>query len=604
MDFFQSVFWTLLFVVIFWVCINGIVKLFKIQKKGLEVGPVYLIAKTSKLNNLIDRIARKFPRFWKVIFYIGIGFGYLGMGVVMYFLAVNLFQLLTNPQPANAVVPLIPGITVTGQPLLYFLIGVAVIAVTHEFAHGVAARLESIKLKSVGVMVLLFLFGAFVEIDEYSMSKRSRLGRLSVYAAGSFSNFVIGFFSFLIVTSMYSNVPAGVEVVDSIENSPAYGKIGANDVIIEVNGVTISSSEDFDREIAKIRPLQVANLTVLDLETNTYRNILINTGFNPSYASLGPSRCRFQPEEDLINIISGTNTTERDINRIKEIDNLFLNFSSSANLLNFTFSLNISKYSEVLDGEINKIIVNISGIFNNSSNNVSIYLINHTNTQNNVLLKNKNNTRVINHKYLNISSSSPNLSSLILQNSIIECMIVVNNTQNFNLALNEFSFYVITNETNGWFGIYSFDYLPAAGVGQFLYRSLNQRENPLFQTFFYIWLLSWGIAFMNVLPFPFFDGDKLIVDLIAKPGEFYPVLPPEEEKNNRDNDYDEEKEESSNGNSENPKNRKEQKTPWTYKHTIIWIIRGIAIFLLVANIALSIYWMIITGNYNIFEFLF
>ena len=77
---------------------------------------------------------------------IGIIFGYFGLGFVMYYLTVNLIQLIIQPQITNVVAPLIPGVTVYGQPLLYVLISIGVIAVSHEFAHGIAARLDKIRL--------------------------------------------------------------------------------------------------------------------------------------------------------------------------------------------------------------------------------------------------------------------------------------------------------------------------------------------------------------------------------------------------------------------------------------------------------------------------
>ncbi|TFF85488.1 MAG: hypothetical protein EU551_03925 [Promethearchaeota archaeon] len=589
MDIYTQLLWTLIIFVIFWVCLNGIVRLFKLQKKGIEVGPITLIAKTQKLNSFINRIARKFPRFWKVFFYIGIIFGYIGLGFVMYYLTVNLIQLIINPQVTNVVAPLIPGVTVYGQPLLYVLIAIGVIAVSHEFAHGIAARLDKVKLKSVGIMVLAVFFAAFVEIDEHSITKRKKLGRLSVFAAGSFANFVVGFFSFLVISSMYSNVAAGVKVAYSVADGPSYGILQPNDVIIEVNGTKISSGTDFDDQITNIKPLQKVNFTLLDLEPNTYRNELVRTGFNPSYTSTGLSRCRFAPEEN-ITITEGVNASDLNLDKIAEVDNQLMNFSSVSNLLNLTFHLNMSQYSGILSGDIDKIMINISGKLNNIGNNISIYLINHTDYSNNLNLIIEDNISRVNYQYINISSNNYNLSQ-VMNDSIISCVIFINNTNNFNLSLNEFSFYIVTEDTIGWYGIYSYNYYPAAGLGQYIYRSLEPSDNPLFQTFFYIWLLSWGVAIMNLLPTAPFDGGRLITDLISEPGEVFPI-PPEE---NGDEEEDKDKEKQ--------KKNKKEKIPWTWKKILIWGFRIFAIFLLVANIALSIYWMLMTGNYNIFEFL-
>jgi len=601
MDILEQIFWTMVFILIFWVCVNVVVKLFKLQGRGVEAGPIHLIAKTKKLNQAIDRIARKFPRFWRVFFYIGIVIGYISVGFIMYFLAFNLYELITNPKPTNAVVPLIPGITVTGMPLVYVLIAIGVIAVSHEIAHGIAARLESVKLKSVGLMVLIVLFAAFVEIDEYSMSKRKKFGRLSVYAAGSFANFVVGLFAFIFMTSMYASNPAGVLVQSTVYGGPSYGLLQPKDVIIKVNGTSITNGEDFDLEISKIKPLQVANFSLYNLNTGIYRTELVRTGFNPSYESTSASRCRYTPEKS-VGVISGENISKLDINYVKEVDNLQMIFNSESKLLNITFLLNISRYRGIMKGEIEKIMVNITGRFNTTVSNALIYLTNFTDLTNKCLLFKSSSIQTLSGKYLNISSDVSNLSHYISKDSMIKCEVLINASSDFQLLLDEFSFYIITNETIGWYGIYTYDYYPPEGLGKYLYGKLTPYENPVFQSLFYIWMLSWGVALMNLLPCPPFDGDRLVLDLIAEPGEIYPVPPKEEEREKEDK---KDGTESNHGEKEKIKKQEEKvKIPWTYKKVILWIIRGVAIFLLCSNIGLSIYWMVMTGNYNIFDFLF
>src|SRR3990172_274290 len=51
-------------------------------------------------------------------------------------------------------------------PLGYGIFGLAVAIILHEFSHGILSRAANIRIKSLGVIFLIFPIGAFVEPDE------------------------------------------------------------------------------------------------------------------------------------------------------------------------------------------------------------------------------------------------------------------------------------------------------------------------------------------------------------------------------------------------------------------------------------------------------
>ncbi len=83
------------------------------------------------------------------------------------------------------------------MPLGYGLIALVTVIVVHEFAHGILARAEGIRIKSIGVLLLAIIPGAFVEPDEEEVKKANRLSKLRIYAAGSIFN--IGFAAIALV---------------------------------------------------------------------------------------------------------------------------------------------------------------------------------------------------------------------------------------------------------------------------------------------------------------------------------------------------------------------------------------------------------------------
>src|SRR3989344_8635488 len=99
----------------------------------------------------------------------------------------------------------LPGVKIPGLPYLGFwhwIITIFILALVHEFCHGILARLYNLKIKSSGLAILGVLLpivpAAFVEPDEKKLFKKKKKEQLSVLAAGPFSNLVLAGIIFLI----------------------------------------------------------------------------------------------------------------------------------------------------------------------------------------------------------------------------------------------------------------------------------------------------------------------------------------------------------------------------------------------------------------------
>src|SRR5439155_1593328 len=70
-------------------------------------------------------------------------------------------------------------------PLGYGILGLAVAIILHEFSHGILSRVANIKIRSLGLIFLIFPIGAFVEPDEDELRAlpRREAGRLYVDGA-------------------------------------------------------------------------------------------------------------------------------------------------------------------------------------------------------------------------------------------------------------------------------------------------------------------------------------------------------------------------------------------------------------------------------------
>jgi len=218
----------------------------KLSEKGIDAGfPFFIMWRTQRLNAFLTRMGKKFPR---VFFNIGIIVGFGGMIFSFLIFGDNLIKFFIQPEAAGGVVPIIPGVTITGLPLVYMLIGLAVTLLTHEFAHGLAASKDGIAIKSSGLLAFLVLFGGFVEPDEEQFENEATpQSRMRLLAAGSFANFAWGFVFLIILANFYPLMsigyfpPSGAYIYDLQAGSPAAAALDIGDVIIGLNDTEIAN---------------------------------------------------------------------------------------------------------------------------------------------------------------------------------------------------------------------------------------------------------------------------------------------------------------------------------------------------------------------------
>jgi len=244
--------WDLILLLIFFL----IVYVFYLtNKKKFEVqGKIFFLYRTKFGLKLMDRISKFSPKLMKVVGIVGIIIGFIGM-ILMFFLLVQMtLKLIMQPTSAPGLVPVLPGIKVS--PLLpvlsfmHWIIIIFIIALVHEFSHGIFARLNNIKIKSSGFAFLGPIPAAFVEPDEKQMAKKSRKAQLSILAAGPFSNVVLAFLILPILLIIFMPLqnsmvePTGIFILSTLDNYPAnISGLQSGSTITGINNEEVKSSE-------------------------------------------------------------------------------------------------------------------------------------------------------------------------------------------------------------------------------------------------------------------------------------------------------------------------------------------------------------------------
>ncbi|MCS7126520.1 MAG: site-2 protease family protein [Aigarchaeota archaeon] len=246
--------WTILYFIVRWRW-GSVLK----DSRNLRFYPLFIMVRSIKLTEYIDKISSSRRLFWKILSNLGLSIS-IGLSFfALYYLVDNLKTYLFRPESVgigNIVIPLIIGVTIRLDHLPYMLIAFAIVLITHEGMHGIVARLEGIKLRSTGAFIAFIFPGGFVEPDEEDFNKSPTISKMKVAAAGSFANLVVGILTLFLIMGLFLPTVTGVVVLESSEED--YGP-KPNEVIYSINGVPITPETLFQ------------NITIVDyliVETN------------------------------------------------------------------------------------------------------------------------------------------------------------------------------------------------------------------------------------------------------------------------------------------------------------------------------------------------
>ena len=262
---------------------------------------VLFMRRTKRFGDLINSITNISPKTWKVFYTIGILIGILAMiyGIIM---ITSVSSAILSGQidqaAAKLILPSFSAEESIGEysvniPFWTWILVIALILVPHELSHGIAARADKVRLKSVGLMLLAIFPGAFVEPDEKQLARKPLMTRLRVFCAGTYMNFIVAgiailLLSFIVFPLMFQ---PGVQLQAVDADSPAeLAGLTNQTILTHINSIpiTITYSElvqqnYFADEIGEVVAGQEIQFT--DSEGNNY-NIVLEEKNSSSYMGI------------------------------------------------------------------------------------------------------------------------------------------------------------------------------------------------------------------------------------------------------------------------------------------------------------------------------
>jgi len=350
----------------------------RIQREGL----LYLY-RTNIGVKIIDKTAKKFSGLLKVLQYVVVTCGYILMGAIIWILVKFAYSYLASPTLARdlkapVLLPLVPYVDkLFGSGLLppfyftYWIIIIAVIAIPHEFAHGIFARLNKIKVHSTGFGFLGPFLAAFVEPDEKQLERSKKFPQLSILAAGTFANIIFGILFALLLWAFFAAtfVPAGVMFntysvsqinvsdISTIAGAPFLGAMSLDSTNVTLLKIATSNNETFFIPPSSLESSLNANQSSLIVYDNSPA---LNAKLSGAITQIGDSRV--YSIKDLSSVIQsyspGDNVLIKTLSTSNEVKEYNITFSEKDGRAYLGIGI-IPHYRSGLSGWIYSLVIKV-----------------------------------------------------------------------------------------------------------------------------------------------------------------------------------------------------------------------------------------------------
>ncbi len=252
----------------------------------------------------MDSFARRFREWVILLGYTGVGVGFVGLIFISYLLVKNLVDYFTQETIVAGASIVYPGMRVPGLGVLPFwdwIIAIFIIAVVHEFSHGIVAKAHNLEVKNTGIVFFGPILGAFVEPDENKMRKQGDITQYSILAAGSFANIILAIAALILlvvaITPLQSAIveETGFTFDKYVNEELPFAKAGIKPgmIITGIDEITTKNFQEFQQELLTKKPGEQIKIKTKERE---YQIALASNPENKQRPFLGIEEIRNEVE--------------------------------------------------------------------------------------------------------------------------------------------------------------------------------------------------------------------------------------------------------------------------------------------------------------------
>ncbi|WJX87609.1 S2P endopeptidase [Trifolium repens] len=239
----------------------------------------YCDYKFTSFNKPLFNFGRKYAKFFRLWFSIGLGFALSAMLAVTLIMLWELAIALNLCGESNEIRSitsellfgfphLLSGFTLSLADVGYICISTVISVFLHEFGHALAATSEGIQIEYIAIFIAVLFPGALVAFNDELLQASQHLTALRVYSAGIWHNAVCcascGLTLFLLpllLFPFYSSAH-GPMVLGVPPTSPLFGYLAPGDVIVSVDNVPIRNAQEWLKLNTLTYDIQLKNVNI------------------------------------------------------------------------------------------------------------------------------------------------------------------------------------------------------------------------------------------------------------------------------------------------------------------------------------------------------
>ncbi len=239
------------------------------RDKVTRIGKIVIAIKSKKGITFMERIG-KHKKAVKILSTISLPITFYFLFSVIFQFLLSFYYTVSTPNPEATVAFVVPGVRIPGSPLFfpfwYTIIAIMIVAVIHEFSHGIVAVSEDVPIKSSGFGLFFIFFIAFVDPDEKKMEKASNLSRIRIASAGPMSNIVCAFLIFYLLSLLdpllvHNFDFTGIRIAGLLDGYPAQkAGIPVGAVITSINNNKTLNMTQFTDVLFYLSPNSTASI--------------------------------------------------------------------------------------------------------------------------------------------------------------------------------------------------------------------------------------------------------------------------------------------------------------------------------------------------------
>jgi hypothetical protein len=260
--------------------VTGIIAVLWFDRNKIERHSILFIRRTQHGIELLDKVAKKAPRFWNGYAWAGVIAAIISLPLMVFQMGWIVNNFISTGSAEGGPSAILPGLTseqtiggnlsagVTFIPVEYWVVSIAIIMIVHEASHGIVARMEDFEINSVGWLVLGIIPGAFVEPKGMELGKEDDQDanptgmwdqgnwkqRLKVLSAGSWANYVTALILFVSAIGVTSAVVSPTLMYQSQEGFAAAEAGMTSGEIQQINNVTVTDFDQVSTVLQDVRP--------------------------------------------------------------------------------------------------------------------------------------------------------------------------------------------------------------------------------------------------------------------------------------------------------------------------------------------------------------